>query len=41
MIKLFLLSVLFHIIDDFVLQPICLSKLKQKNGGLKNVKDSN
>lgn len=22
---------LFHIIDDFVLQPICLSKLKQKD----------
>ena len=22
--------ILFHIIDDFVLQPICLSKLKQK-----------
>lgn len=27
---LFLLMVLLHIIDDFVLQPICLSKLKQK-----------
>lgn len=23
--------ILFHIIDDFVLQPICLSKLKQKS----------
>lgn len=25
-----LLSILFHILDDFVLQPICLSNLKQK-----------
>lgn len=31
MLKLLLLSILLHIIDDFVLQPICLSKLKQKN----------
>lgn len=29
-IKLLLFTLLFHIIDDFVLQPICLSKLKQK-----------
>ena len=29
-VLLFLLMVLLHIIDDFVLQPICLSKLKQK-----------
>lgn len=28
--KLFLISILLHVIDDFVLQPICLSKLKQK-----------
>lgn len=28
--KLFILSILLHIIDDFVLQPVCLSKLKQK-----------
>ena len=28
--KLFLFGVLLHIIDDFVFQPICLSKLKQK-----------
>lgn len=28
--KLFILSILLHIIDDFVLQPICLSRLKQK-----------
>lgn len=30
-IKLCLLTYLFHILDDFVLQPICLSKLKQKS----------
>lgn len=28
--KLFILSILLHIIDNFVLQPICLSRLKQK-----------
>lgn len=31
LIKCFLLSLLLHIIDDFVFQPICLSKLKQKS----------
>lgn len=30
--------VLFHIIDDFVLQPICLSKLKQKKWWEENIK---
>ena len=30
LLKCFLLSLLLHVIDDFVLQPICLSKLKQK-----------
>ena len=30
-VKVFLLMVLCHIIDDFVLQPICLSNLKQKS----------
>lgn len=30
-VKVFILMVLCHIIDDFVLQPICLSKLKQKS----------
>lgn len=30
-IKILFLMVLFHIIDDFVLQPVCLSKLKQKD----------
>lgn len=29
-IRILLLMILCHIIDDFVLQPICLSKLKQK-----------
>lgn len=31
MIYVFLIMILLHIIDDFVLQPICLSKLKQKS----------
>lgn len=30
MTKILLLMILCHIIDDFVLQPVCLSKLKQK-----------
>lgn len=30
-VKIFLLMILCHIIDDFVLQPVCLSKLKQKS----------
>ena len=29
-IKIVLFMILFHIIDDFVLQPISLSNLKQK-----------
>ena len=31
MVYVFLIMILLHIIDDFVLQPICLSKLKQKS----------
>lgn len=31
MVKILLLMIFAHIIDDFVLQPICLSKLKQKS----------
>ena len=31
MAYVFLITILLHIIDDFVLQPICLSKLKQKS----------
>jgi hypothetical protein len=30
MVIAFLFMILFHIIDEFVLQPVCLSKLKQK-----------
>ena len=29
--KILLLMILFHILDDFVLQPVCLAKLKQKS----------
>lgn len=36
--KLFLVSVLLHIIDDFVLQPICLSKLKQREWWIEECK---
>ena len=31
MVSILLIMILLHIIDDFVLQTICLSKLKQKN----------
>lgn len=34
-----LLMILCHIIDDFVLQPICLSKLKQKSWWEENYPD--
>lgn len=30
MIKILLLMILAHVVDDFVLQPVCLSKLKQR-----------
>lgn len=30
MASLFIIMLFLHILDDFVLQPICLSKLKQK-----------
>lgn len=30
MIKILFLMMLLHVIDDFVFQPICLSKLKQE-----------
>lgn len=36
-IKILLLMLLCHIIDDFVLQPICLSKLKQKDWWEKHI----
>ena len=31
MIKILILMILLHVVDDFVLQPVCLSKLKQKS----------
>ena len=40
MIYVFLIMILLHIIDDFVLQPICLSKLKQKSFWESYVKDN-
>ena len=39
MVFVFLILILLHIIDDFVLQPICLSKLKQKSFWEPYVKD--
>ena len=40
MVYVFLIMILLHIIDDFVLQPICLSKLKQKSFWEPYVKDN-
>ena len=40
MVYIFLIMILLHIIDDFVLQPICLSKLKQKSFWEIYVKDN-
>ena len=40
MVYIFLIMILLHIIDDFVLQPICLSKLKQKTFWETYVKDN-
>ena len=40
MVYVFLIMILLHIIDDFVLQPICLSKLKQKSFWESYVKDN-
>lgn len=40
-IKVLLLMFLFDIIDDFVLQPICLSKLKQKRYWIEECKKYN
>ena len=40
-IKVLLLMFLFGIIDDFVLQPICLSKLKQKRYWIEECKKYN
>ena len=38
-IKVLFLMFLMHIIDDFVFQPICLSKLKQKSWWKKNIEN--
>ena len=38
---MFLISVLLHIIDDFVLQMACLNKLKQKQWWIKECKKEN
>lgn len=35
-IKILLFMLLLHVIDDFVLQPICLSKMKQKKWWVNN-----
>lgn len=35
---IFALMVLLHVIDDFVMQPVCLSKLKQKSWWEDNVR---
>ena len=37
--KIFILMILCHVIDDFVLQPICLSKLKVKDWWKQNYPD--
>lgn len=37
--KIFILMLLCHVIDDFVLQPVCLSKLKQKDWWKSNCKE--
>lgn len=40
-VKVLLLMFLFDIIDDFVLQPICLSKLKQKRYWIEECEKNN
>ena len=39
--KIFLLMVLLHIIDDFVLKTACLNKLKQKEFWKNHITDDN
>ena len=36
--NIFILMVLMHVIDDFVLQPVCLSKLKQEKWWMEECK---
>jgi hypothetical protein len=38
-IAILFIMILLHIIDDFVLQPVCLSKLKQKEFWKRNVSE--
>lgn len=38
-LRILLLMILAHVIDDFVFQPICLSKLKQREWWKKNAPD--
>ena len=40
MTRILWLMFLLHIVDDFVLQPICLSKLKQRDWWQKNAPNS-
>ena len=40
-VKVLLLMFLFDIIDDFVLQPVCLSKLKQKRYWIEECEKNN
>ena len=41
MVKIILLMGLLHIIDDFVLQPVCLSQLKCKSWWVEECKKNN
>ena len=41
MVEVVFLMILLHIIDDFVFQPICLSKLKQKQYWIDACKNQN
>ena len=40
-IAILFIMILLHIIDDFVLQPVCLSKLKQKEFWKRNTSEEN
>ena len=40
-VKVLLLMFLFDIIDDFVLQPVCLSKIKQKRYWIEECEKNN
>ena len=38
-IAILFIMIFLHIIDDFVLQPVCLSKLKQKDFWKRNTSE--